>query len=181
MNILLLLRGSEELPIFQVAVVTVGRAWAVGHAVAILEAKFLARLQVSAHPANFCALLPRNLSHARQQLPRPFVPLVVLHLRPSFLLFEPAARSLSARDLKNVFVDGEQAAQGHCTSYAALNTLYIYIYIYIYTYVYVCICMHIYIYIYIYTHMYIYIYIYPIYQNSLFFNLARILTNSQDF
>ena len=46
-------------------------------------------------------------------------------------------------------------------------------------------------YIYIYTHtyiyiegervcIYIYIYIYSIYQNSLFFNLARILTNSQN-
>ena len=34
-------------------------------------------------------------------------------------------------------------------------------------------------YIYIYIHIYIYIYTH-VYQNSLFFNLARILTNSQN-
>ena len=36
------------------------------------------------------------------------------------------------------------------------------------------------IYIYIRIYIYIYICIYLIYQNSLLFNLARILTNSQD-
>ena len=38
---------------------------------------------------------------------------------------------------------------------------------------------HIYI-LYMYAYIYIYTYIYPIYQNIIFFNLARILTNSQD-
>ena len=40
--------------------------------------------------------------------------------------------------------------------------IYIYIYVYIYIYIYICMC------------------IYPVYQNILFVDLARILTNSQN-
>ena len=54
--------------------------------------------------------------------------------------------------------------------YIHMYYTYMYVYIYIYIYMYTCICMNI----------YIYIYIHPIYPNSLFVNLVRILTNSQD-
>ena len=60
--------------------------------------------------------------------------------------------------------------------------MYMYIHIYIYIYIYTNAHTQLYIYIYIYIwNIYICMhYVYPIYQNSLFFNLARILTNSQD-